>query len=344
MASQFEMVKLFTQQLELCGVKPHETLIVLVEGDIRQDYAEAILIAAREMGLTPFQITVPLREQRSIKSMTGRTGIAGNLPVIEALKKADIVIDLMGMLFSHEQNEIMATGTRVCFIREPFEVLARNMPTRDLRRRLEFADAMLSKASTMRIWSDAGTDVTYQLGDYPTMMQYGYTDTPGRWDHMGTGQVLTNGNDGRVDGTVVLQAGDVVNGFRRYLESEVKLTIKDGFITAIDGPGMDAELIRKYIESYNDPRAYAISHIGWGLLDSAPWYHNIITRTKDAEIGTSMLSYYGNILFSTGPNTELGGKNDTACHMDMPMRDCSLSLDGVQVVDKGKIVIPEMMA
>lgn len=344
MASQFEMVKLFTKQLELCAVKPHETLIVLVEGDIRQDYAEAILIAAREMGLTPFQITVPLREQRSIRSMTGRTGIAGNIPVIEALKKADIVIDLMGMLFSHEQNEICATGTRVCFIREPFDVLARNMPTKDLRRRLEWAEKLLANAATMHITSDVGTDVTYELGDYPVMTQYGYTDTPGRWDHMGTGQVLTNGNDGKINGKVVLQPGDIVNGFRRYLESPVTLTIKDGFITEIDGPGMDAALIRKYIESYNDPRAYAISHIGWGLLDSAPWYHNVISRTRDQEIGTSSLSYYGNVLFSTGPNTELGGKNDTACHMDMPMRDCSLSLDGVPIVEKGRIVVPEMMA
>lgn len=344
MATQFEMVKLFTRQLELCGVKPHETLIVLVEGDIRLDYAEAILIAAREMGLTPFQITVPLREQRSIKSMTGRTGIAGNIPVIEALKKADIVIDLMGMLFSYEQNEICATGTRVCFIREPFDVLARNAPTEDLRRRLEWGEKLLANASTMHITSDAGTDVTYELGDYPVMTQYGYTDTPGRWDHMGTGQVLTNGNDGKVNGVVVLQPGDIVNGFKRYLESPVTLTITDGFITEIDGPGMDAALIRKYIESYRDPRAYAISHIGWGLLDSAPWYHNIISRTKDLEIGTSSLSYYGNVLFSTGPNTELGGNNDTACHMDMPMRDCSLALDGIQIVEKGKIVIPEMMA
>lgn len=344
MATQYEMVKLFTQQLELCGVKPYETLICLVEGNIRADYAEATMIAAREMGLTPFQITVPLRESRSIKSMTGRTGIAGNLPVIEALKKADIVIDFMGMLFSHEQNEICATGTRVCFIREPFDVLARNMPNKDLRRRVEWGEKLIANAKTMRIYSDVGTDLTYELGDYPVMTQYGYTDTAGRWDHMGTGQVLTNGNDGKVNGKVVLQAGDMVNGFKRYLESPVTLTVKDGFITEIDGPGMDAALIRKYIESYNDPRAYAISHIGWGCLDSAPWYHNMISRTKEQEIGTSSLSYYGNVLFSTGPNTELGGKNDTACHMDMPMRDCSLDLDGVQIVSKGKIVIPEMVA
>ena len=28
----------------------------------------------------------------------------------------------------------------------------------------------------------------------------------------------------------------------------------------------------------------------------------------------------GNVLFSTGPNGELGGPNDTLCHVDVPMR------------------------
>ena len=53
-------------------------------------------------------------------------------------------------------------------------------------------------------------------------------------------------------------------------------------------------------------------------------------------------SFYGNVLFSTGPNTELGGKNDTHCHLDIPLRGCTLYLDNQLVVDGGKI-IPEQM-
>jgi 2,5-dihydroxypyridine 5,6-dioxygenase len=56
------------------------------------------------------------------------------------------------------------------------------------------------------------------------------------------------------------------------------------------------------------------------------------------------LSFYGNVLFSLGPNSELGGTNDTPCHMDMPMRGCSLWVDDVQVLDEGKVVHPEMRA
>lgn len=342
MTTQHEMVALFTEQLKLCALKPDETVIVLCEHDIRADYAEAFLLAARDLGATPFQITVPLRERRSSRQTTGKTAIAGNRPVIEALKKADIIIDVMGTLFSPEQDEICAAGARMLFVREPFDVLAQNFPTPDLRRRIEFGENLLSKAKTLRIWSDAGTDATFDMGGYRVMTQYGYTDTPGRWDHMGTGQVLSQAYDGKVNGTVMVMPGDTVTAFQRMVESPVKLTIKDGFVTDIEGDGMDAPLLRDYMESFKDPRAYAISHIGWGLLNTATWYHRAITRTRTQEISVNSLSYYGNVLFSLGPNTELGGTNDTQCHMDIPLRKSSLSLDGVTIVDKGRIAIPEM--
>ena len=342
MTTQHEMVKLFTEQLKLCAMKPEETVIVLCEHNIRADYAEAFMLAARDLGATPFQVTVPLREKRSARQTTGRTAIAGNRPVIEALKQADLIIDVMGMLFSPEQDEICATGTRVLFVREPFDVLAQNFPTPDLRRRIEFGEGLLAKAKTLRIWSDAGTDATYEMGGYRVMNQYGYTDTPGRWDHMATGQVLSQAYDGKVNGTVMIMPGDTVTAFQRMIESPVRLTIKDGFVVDIDGDGTDAPLIRDYMASFNDPRAYAISHIGWGLLNTATWFHRAITRTRPQEISVNSLSYYGNVLFSLGPNSELGGTNDTMCHLDIPLRKTSLSLDNVTIVDKGRIAIPEM--
>ena len=82
MTTQHEMVKLFTEQLKLCAMKPDETVIVLCEHNIRADYAEAFMLAARDLGATPFQVTVPLREKRSARQTTGRTAIAGNRPVI----------------------------------------------------------------------------------------------------------------------------------------------------------------------------------------------------------------------------------------------------------------------
>ena len=55
-------------------------------------------------------------------------------------------------------------------------------------------------------------------------------------------------------------------------------------------------------------------------------------------------AFYGNTLFSTGPNQELGGTNDTECHIDIPMRNCTMYLDDEPVVVDGEFVIDELKA
>ena len=45
-------------------------------------------------------------------------------------------------------------------------------------------------------------------------------------------------------------------------------------------------------------------------------------------------------LFSTGPNTEAGGKRATPCHTDIPMRRCSLSLDDEPMTIAGDVIPP----
>ncbi len=46
--------------------------------------------------------------------------------------------------------------------------------------------------------------MTYKLGVYPVVTEYGYTDTPGRWDHWPAGFLFTGGADDGVDGKVVV--------------------------------------------------------------------------------------------------------------------------------------------
>ena len=52
----------------------------------------------------------------------------------------------------------------------------------------------------------------------------------------------------------------------------------------------------------------------------------------------------GNVLFSLGPDTEFGGANDTPCHLDLPMKNCSLWLDDELIVSRGEVVPKDMRA
>ena len=77
----------------------------------------------------------------------------------------------------------------------------------------------------MRFTNAAGSDLVYQRGDYGVMTEYGYTDTPGRWDHWPSGFVFTGAYEDGVEGTVVLAPGDIVCAFRRYVQSPVRLSL-----------------------------------------------------------------------------------------------------------------------
>ncbi|WP_337188985.1 2,5-dihydroxypyridine 5,6-dioxygenase [Phenylobacterium sp.] len=346
-----DLVVTFKAQLAMCGVKPGVLVAALTEGQTRQDYAQATLIATRELGGEAFHVNLPPRTAGAGKFTTGKTPLENNRPIVDTLKGVDLVMDFVGLLFSREQNEMLDSGVRILMVTEPLHVLKALSSSKDLRRRVEYAGELLTKARTLRFTSPYGTDVTYKLNQYPVLTEYGYTDTPGRWDHWGCGFVLTSGDDDGVDGKVVLAPGDITQVFQTYFTSPVTLTIEKGYVVDIAGDGVDANLMRGYMESFNDPRAYAVSHIGWGLNEKAKW-HNLAT-TKNArspamhghpERGVNSLSFYGNVLFSLGPNTEVGGNNDTACHIDLPMRNCSLWLDGETVVEAGRIVVDEMRA
>jgi 2,5-dihydroxypyridine 5,6-dioxygenase len=135
---------------------------------------------------------------------------------------------------------------------------------------------------------------------------------------------------------VILDTGDILLPMKSYVTSPIALTIADGFVRSIEG-GLDAELLKDYIESFRDTEAYAVSHIGWGLQPRARW-STLGLYDREATIGMDARAFEGNFLFSLGPNTEVGGTRLTACHIDIPMRNCTVSLDGREVVRQGKVV------
>ena len=326
------------RQLTLSRVREGETVAVLTRGAERLEYADAFLWAAQKLGASAFHLRIPSPASASGGWVVGDSGLGGIPLAVQALESVDMLVDCTFLLFSKEQFAIQAAGTRILTAVEPPELLARLMPTVELRERVEVAAALLAKASVMRITSPAGTDVRYQLGRYPTMSEYGYTDTPGRWDHWPAAFVFTGGADDGVDGTIVLSPGDILLPFNTYVQAPVTLTIEQGFIRDIRG-GLDAELLSSYIKSFRDPRGYGMSHVGWGLDERAHWHG--LTQFGGG-MGMELRSFYGNVMFSIGPNNELGGPNDTACHFDIPMRGNSLYLDDELIVDRGELTVPEM--
>jgi 2,5-dihydroxypyridine 5,6-dioxygenase len=191
---------------------------------------------------------------------------------------------------------------------------------------------MLSGAEKMTVMSDAGTELTVDLTDTRGAGVWGFCDRPGHVAHWPGGLALCFPKANTVNGRLVMAAGDVNLTFKRYLESPITLTIENDYVTDIAGTGLDADLFREYIAAWGDREAYAVSHIGWGMNPDARWDSLAMYDKRDVN-GTELRAFAGNFLYSTGANET--AKRYTAGHFDLPLRNCTISLDGDVVVDKG---------
>jgi 2,5-dihydroxypyridine 5,6-dioxygenase len=335
-----DMVELFRKELELCKVKAGERIGIVSEDLIRRDYAVAFAAAAEDLGADTIHVNI---RKRPGSFFGPGNSLRGQKAAIDALKNTDMVIDLIGLLWSKEQVTITSAGPRMLLVLEPMEVLSRLLSSPESRRRVEVAHKMIAGARELKVVSPAGTDVTYKIGNLKTVSQYGYTDEPGRWDAWAGSFVWTGGDEDGVDGKVVIDSGDLLlDPILRYASEPIVLTIKKGYITDIAGGGAEGAIMRDFMKGFRDPKAYAVSHIGWGLDENARWTFLATSPAARDSLGVDGRCYYGNVLFSTGPNSELGGTNDTQCHLDIPLKNCSLFLDGRQILNLGEVLPQEL--
>jgi 2,5-dihydroxypyridine 5,6-dioxygenase len=335
---------LFRREFELCNVRRGETVMLLTDLGSRRDYVASAFAAADELGADIYAMCV-----NATPSWTkvGVPTVGKCKGTLDAVKQADLLICLHIPLFTKWLKEARDAGTRVLLVIDGPDELAELMAPPGLKEAVIHAGKRLEKAKRMRVKNAAGTDLTVQLGEYPTMIQYGFAEAPGRFDHWGGGHVHTFPNEGTANGTVVFQKGDiVVLPYCRYVQDEVRLDIRDGFIRKIEG-GLDAKLMSDWLDGNRahpgDMDGHAISHLGWGLNPQGRWDAIALYGDDPVHHHAGARAFAGNFLFSTGPNSQGGGKRTTQGHYDVPMRDCTLYLDNDVVVERGRLVDPKMI-
>jgi 2,5-dihydroxypyridine 5,6-dioxygenase len=339
--SDYQLIDAWKHVLTLSRLQAGQTVTILTSAATHPQTLSAALIATQSMGAIVNRLDLPpVNGEKALSrdslAYLGTTPLTGNRAAIAALKESDLVLDLMTLLFSPEQLDILKTGTKILLAVEPPEVLARLVPSLADRERVLAAKARIERAKEMHIVSAAGTDFYCPLGQFDAIAEYGFVDEPGRWDHWPSGFTLTFPDEGRAHGRIVIDRGDILLPQKCYVQERIELSVENGFATRIEG-GVDAALLNDYMASFDDPEAYAISHIGWGLQPRARW-STLGLYDREATIGMDARAYEGNFLFSLGPNNEAGGTRATACHIDIPLRHCSVFLDGEAVVRDGKVI------
>lgn len=339
--SDFQMISAWDTVLKLSKVQPGQAVTLLCGPHTHPQTLRTAMVAAQSAGAIVTKIELsPINAEkatsRDLMNYLGETPLTNNPVALAAMKSSDLVLDLMLLLFSPEQMEILESGTKILLAVEPPEVLLRTIPTEADRERVLRAAKVLSRAKTMHVTSEAGTDVTFQLGEFPTISEYGFCEEPGRWDHWPSGFLFTFANEGGSQGTIVIDRGDILLPQKNYMADKVTLDVRDGFVRDIRG-GVDAELMREFMQAYNDPEAYAIAHVGWGMQPRCYW-HTLSLLDREQSTGMDARAFEGNFLFSLGPNNEAGGSRKTPCHLDIPMRNCTVTVDDTVVVRDGKVI------
>lgn len=330
----------FCELFEACAIARAETVALLCETASRELSVQVAELALARLGVRAFRITVPTpRMGRMIARSTGASrALVGFDTVVATLKTVDVVVDLTveGLMHAAETGPILASGTRIQVIsNEHPEILERMRPDPTLREAVRAAARRCREAATMTVTSPSGSDLTVAMTGARTAGVWGWTDRPGTLAHWPGGIVVSFPRAGSVSGRLVLQPGDMNLTYKRYVETPVTLSLREDRVVEVAGEGVDARLMRDTFAGWGDEDAYAVSHVGWGLNREARW--DALMMSDKAHLnGTELRAVAGNFLFSTGAN-EFAGRY-TEGHFDLPMMGCTIALDGVRVVDGGRLV------
>ncbi len=333
----------FANTLGLCGVAPGDEVAVLSETQSRPVLPRLAELALLRMGARPFHLVMPsppVEGTIPIRSTGTSLAVGGNRAAIASLAASRLVVDctVEGLLHAPERGAIMAGGARVMMVsNEHPEVLERLQPDPAIVPVVRRAVARAKAASTMRVTSPAGTDLTVRLEGAPIRAAMGFTSEEAPVAYWPAGLVACFPLAGSVRGRVVLAPGDVNLTFKEYLREHTTLEIEGDRIVTIRGDGMEAAMLRQQMADWNEPDAWCVSHAGWGLNPKARWDALMAYDKRDVN-GTELRAFAGNFLFSTGSNEHAG--RFTRGHFDWPMRGCTVELDGVAVVRDG-VLVPE---
>jgi 2,5-dihydroxypyridine 5,6-dioxygenase len=330
----------FVQTFELCQVQAGDAVAILSETQSRPINVHLAELALLRMEARPFHVVVPTPPQFApvpVRSSGYSFAIEHMPEVVAALAATPFVADLTveGVIHSPAALNVRKDGTRMLYISNDHpESLERTRSDAAMKARIHKGREMMSNAQCMRVTSDAGTDLEITLTDAFIGGNLGFVQDPGAWGSWPGGIQSCFPPANTVNGTVVMAPGDINYTFKRYLETPVTLTIENDFVVDIDGPGWDADLLRNYFAAWDDPNAYATSHVSWGMNHGARWDALVMYDKGDVN-ATEGRAVAGQFLFSTGPNPAANRHSD--CHFDLTMRDCTIRLDDKTVVERGRL-------
>jgi 2,5-dihydroxypyridine 5,6-dioxygenase len=334
---QFELPKAaMVLARDLVCLKEGETLIVSADTLSDKRVVEAVAAAAHTLGAKPMVVTVatPLGVGKVADSMFPME------PLIAALSHADAWVELNKMYLSYSsvgeialrENKRLRHANLVGMDTEMMVRLVGRVNTPLLSKFLQAVTKMTQPAREMRITTPAGNDLSFKLlpQERAVLCEDGMADKPG--SHYLAGQICFYPEFSSIHGRMVFDGPISPPG--GYLDVPVVIDIVEGRIARISG-GKKADEWRSWLEAIDDPHIYRIAHGCYGFLPGAKLSNNVI---EDERVWGSTQWGFGYVSPADVPPDGIPAKS----HTDGICLNSSVWLDGVQILDKGNVVAPEL--
>jgi len=320
---------------ELFKLKPGETFVITADTECEKRVIDATATAAFACDAKPMVIYTasPLGVGKAADPMLPLESLTA------ALLKADAWVEFNNqwLLYSTPYDIAMKENKKLrhlCLVGMNVDMMVRNIGRVDypnLEKFMKLATKKTLSAKHMRITTPAGTDVEFDNElDRKPIIELGYADTPG--SHMMAGQIGWSPNFESINGTIVFD-GSLVPPIIGILKEPVRLTIKKGEVVKIEG-GKEAAEYEKWLKSFNHPQMLKLAHVCYGFNPGARLTGDIL---EDERIWGGTEWGLGNV----GAILVPGGISGPS-HTDGICLNSSVWLDGVQIMDKGQILDPEL--
>jgi len=321
---------------ELFKLKPGEIFIITADTESDMRVVAATAAAAFAVEAKPMVIITPspLGVGKAADPMLPVKALAA------ALKEADAWVEFNNqwLLYSTPWEIAMNENKKLrylCLVGMHVDMMIRCIGRVNFSVLKEFQEKiteMTKKAKHVRITTPAGTDIEFENHPgRPVHCETGYADTPG--SHFLAGQIGWSPKFETINGVIVFD-GSVVPPLG-LLRTPIKLHVEAGKVVKIEG-GPEASQFEAWLRSFNDPNMFLIAHVCYGFNPGAKLTGNIL---EDERVWGCTEWGLGYVDPTLAP--DIGGRR-AASHTDGICLNSSVWLDGVQILDKGRIVHPEL--
>lgn len=298
------------------AVKKDETVLILTD-DKRITIGKSLYNEAKQFAK---EAVLMVMEPRSVSGEEPPKAVA------EAMKNFDVIICPTSTSITHTNAKINAVkkGARLASMpgitEEMFEEGAITADYVEVEKLTLKLTEMLTKAKTAKIVKE-GHVLEMTLEGRNGVASTGIYKNPGEAGNLPSGEAYIAPVEGTAHGEMLVDGSMVGVGI---LQSPLHMKVVDGVLT--EAKGEDRQKIEVL---FDNERNGTLGELGIGTNHAARLTGVILEDEK----------IYGTIHIAFGTNTSFGGTNKANCHLDGVIKNPTLYLDGLLVMENGKFMI-----